>query len=63
MADEKVVKEVTTEVAEAAAPAVEEVVVDNTPHDEFDWDAGKRQVNIYSEADHEKFLKEYESTL
>ncbi len=63
MADEKVVTDVTSAVAEAAGQAVEEVVVDNTPHDEFDWDAGKRQVNIYSESDHEKFLKEYESTL
>ena len=69
MADEKEVKEAVANGADEKLTAVEQVAleqeipVDNTPHDEFDWDAGKRQVNVYSSDEHDKLMKQYEETL
>ncbi len=66
MADDKKVEQVVEEVIEAKTEETqlqETPPQDNTPHDEFDWDAGVRASNSYSDSDREKMLKEYESTL
>ena len=65
MADDKKVEQVVEDAVETQVNEVQvqEVPQDNTPHDEFDWDAGVRASNSYSDSDREKMLKEYESTL
>ncbi|MEZ4949024.1 MAG: S1 RNA-binding domain-containing protein, partial [Saprospiraceae bacterium] len=35
----------------------------STPHDDYNWDAGKRQSGAYSEAERKKIAAEYEETL
>ncbi len=40
-----------------------EIVVDNTPHDEFDWTQTSKHILPYTEDETAKFLAQYESTL
>jgi len=59
----KVVNTVTEEDVVEPMPELEEEVVDNTPHDDFNWEAGNKQVLAYSDEEIEKYKVEYDSTL
>ena len=74
----EVAEEVKAEATETVEKAVEEAkaekgaekksnqpipVVDNTPHDEFDWTQTKEHSLAYSDEEISNYLKEYESTL
>jgi small subunit ribosomal protein S1 len=48
---------------EESAPVAEPVVVDNTPHDQFDWSISKRNHVEYSEAETKRYIDDYERTL
>ena len=55
--------ETTTEEEVDEMPNLIEETVDDTPHDDFDWEAGNKQVLSYSETEIENYLNEYDSTL
>lgn len=59
--EEKAVAEIVEK--EEPAPVSYQPVVDNTPHDEFDWSVSKRNHVEYSEAETKRYIDDYERTL
>ena len=53
----------TEEDIDEPMPDLDEEVVDDTPHDDFDWDGGNRQVLTYSDAEIAAYIEEYDATL
>lgn len=53
----------TEEDVDEPMPDLDEEIVDDTPHDDFDWDGGNRQVLTYSDAEIAAYIEEYDSTL
>jgi small subunit ribosomal protein S1 len=44
-------------------PDLDEEIVDDTAHDDFDWDGGNRQVLTYSDSEIAAYIEEYDATL
>ncbi|MFT4762891.1 MAG: gas vesicle protein, partial [Saprospiraceae bacterium] len=43
-------------------PDLDEEIVDDTAHDDFDWDGGNRQVLTYSDSEIAAYIEEYDAT-
>ena len=60
---ERIVPTVTEEDIDEPMPDLDEEIVDDTPHDDFDWDGGNKQVLTYSDKEIASYIEEYDSTL
>ena len=64
---EEVTEQVTTEEnTEASEEAVKEetpALIDDTPHDDFDWSIGKQRINYYTDEEKQKYFADYEESL
>lgn len=53
----------TEEDVDEPMPDLDEEIVDDTPHDDFDWDGGNKQVLTYSDEEIAAYIEEYDATL
>ena len=60
---EKPVAEMTETATDAATSANSEDSNNTSPHDEFDWDLGKKSVSVYADNQKEELEQLYENTL
>jgi len=62
-AEEQAIDDVVAIEEEEGELILEEEVVDDTPHDDFDWDRGNMNELPYSQSEIDQYLAQYEETL